>query len=275
MLYNLRPWGVKEIGNQLLTMHLSPDLHLGNILLQLSSGLDGLADEELYEEFGAPKPKPVKRVDEKPLPPGVPSCVYSPVWLGCASEEVSIQEAKIFLTDFGVSFCPHQESRFESYTPLEIRPPETRFEPTIPLSFASDIWSLGCTIWAIFGARSFQDSFLLGPDDAASDLVDALGPFPPEWWSAWEARSKRFTEDGQPKAGRNPWTWDQRFEESIQESRREEGMEPMGEDERDAMFEMIRWMLSYKPSERPSAQQVLGTTWMRDWGIPECERTWR
>ncbi|KAK6227647.1 hypothetical protein QIS74_01202 [Colletotrichum tabaci] len=128
--------------------------------------------------------------------------------------------------DFGMAFCPGQESRFESYTPLEIRPPEARFEPLKPLSFASDIWSLACTIWAILGQRPFLDTFLISQDDATSDQVDALGPLPPEWWEKWETRSRRFAGNGKPKEGRLAWSWDQRFEDSIQEPRRDEGTLP-------------------------------------------------
>ena len=193
-------------------------------------------------------------MDGKPLPPGVPSHAYSPVWIGRESEDLPLQEAKILLTDFGVCFRPVKESRFESYTPLELHPPEARFELTTPLSSPSDIWSLACTMWAIIGARSFLDSVLLGPDDAAGDQIDALGPFPPELWEKWEARSRKFTEDGKPKKGWNPWTWDQRFEESIQESRREAGMVTMDGRETYALSGMVRWMLRYRSGERTSAR---------------------
>ncbi|KAH7019746.1 kinase-like domain-containing protein [Ilyonectria destructans] len=251
------------------------DLHLGNILLRLSSTLDQLSEKQLYDQFDPPDPEPVRRADGKPLASGVPHHVFSPVWLGDASEKITLSESKLLLTDFGTAFYPAQESRLQSYTPLEIRPPEARFEPTTPLSFASDIWSLACTIWAIIGQRSFLDSFLLSQDDATSDQVDALGRLPPEWWEKWEARSKSFTEDGRPKGDRSPWSWDQRFEDSIQQPRREKGMETLDEKESHALCEMIRWMLAFRPGDRPSADQVLKTAWMRNWAIPESEKTWK
>ncbi|GJC92837.1 protein kinase domain protein [Colletotrichum higginsianum] len=250
------------------------DLHLGNILLQLPSRLDRLSEEQLYGEFGSPDPEPVRMADGKPLAPGVPSHVFSPVWLGEASEKLSVLEAKVLVADFGVAFCPGQESRFESYTPLEIRPPEARFEPSKPLSFASDIWSLACTIWAILGQRPFLDTFLISQDDATSDQVDALGPLPPEWWEKWGTRSRRFAGNGKPKEGRLAWSWDQRFEDSIQEPRRDEGMETLDERERDALFDMVRWMLAFRPEDRPSARQVLETAWMKNWAIPARDKTW-
>ncbi|KAF5027107.1 hypothetical protein F66182_819 [Fusarium sp. NRRL 66182] len=248
------------------------DLHMGNILLRLPSTLDQLSEEELYNKFDPPDPEPVRRADGKPLPPGVPQHVFPPIWLGHASEKALLSESKILLSDFGTAFWPAKESRLQSYTPLEIRPPEARFEPTAPLSFPSDIWSLACTLWAIVGQRSFLDSFLLGQDDATCDQVDALGPLPPEWWEKWEARSKSFTEDGRPKEGRYPWSWDQRFQDSIQQPRSDKGMEILDEEEKKAFCEMMRWMLAFRPCDRPTAQQVLEAAWMRDYASPEFKK---
>ncbi|KAF7540063.1 hypothetical protein G7054_g1638 [Neopestalotiopsis clavispora] len=180
------------------------DLHMGNILLRLPSSLDHLSDEQLCDEFHAPEPLPVSRVDKKPLSLGVPRHVFSPMWLGESGAKLSPAEAQILLADFGTAFDPAQEQRFESYTPLIIQPPESRFDPKTPLSFKSDIWSLACT---------------------------------------------------------------------MLEYRRERGMETFGDEERKDLFEMLKWMLSFRPEERPTAKQVLETAWMRKWAIPEFQRT--
>lgn len=45
------------------------------------------------------------------------------------------------------------------------RPPETRFEPRKPLSFPSDIWSLGGSIWLIIAHNSLFEGFLATEDD--------------------------------------------------------------------------------------------------------------
>ena len=247
---------------------------MGNILLQ-SPELDYLSIKQLYDEFGTPDPEPVVRVDKQPLTsPRIPAHVYSPIWLGKPRDEVSLPEAKIILADFGTAFCPAEEQRLESYTPLQVRPPEVKFEPTVPLSYPSDIWSLGCVIWAILGVRPFLDSWLFGPDDAITDQVDALGPMPDEWWETWEGRSKRFIANGKPKEGREVWTFDQRFEDGILAPRRRRGTEEMDREEWDALFEMIRGMLVFRPGDRLSASQLLRTDWMRKWAIPEAEKTW-
>ncbi|KAK1767745.1 kinase domain-containing protein [Phialemonium atrogriseum] len=232
------------------------DLHMGNILLQLPK-LDCLSTKQLYDEFDPPDPEPVVRVDKQPLTsPSIPTHVYSPVWLGKPGDEVSLPESRILLADFGTAFCPAEEPRFESYTPLQSRLPEVRFEPTESLS------------------EPFLDSWLFGPDDATADQVDALGPMPDEWWEAWEGRSKHFIGNGKPKEGREVWTFDQRFEDTIQAPRRRKETEGMDKEERDALFEMVRGMLVFRPGDRLSASQVLRTEWMRKWAIPEAEKTW-
>ncbi|KAF6808544.1 hypothetical protein CSOJ01_07493 [Colletotrichum sojae] len=172
---------------------------------------------------------------------GVPSHVVLPAWLGTKSEEIKISEAQIILSDFGVSFDPSKESRFESYAPLEIRPPEARFEPLQPLSFASDIWSLGC------GRSWAATPGVVGQVDGEDR----------------QARDQRSSERG-PLA----WTWDQRFEDSIQEPRREKNMPTICEAEKADFFAMIRSMLAFRLEERPTAKQVVESHWMRKWAAP-------
>ncbi|KAI0126811.1 putative srpk [Xylariales sp. AK1849] len=132
-----------------------------------------------------------------------------------------------------------------------------RFEPTESLSYPSDIWSLGYMIWAILGVRPFLDSWLFGPDDATMDQVDAQGPMPDEWWETWEKGSKCFVGN-----------------DAIQAPRRRMGTEVIDEEERDALFKMIRGMLVFRPGDRLSASRVLRTEWMRKWAVPEAENTW-
>lgn len=208
-----------------------------------------------------------------PLSPGVPSHVIPPVWLGEPCESITLSDATLTLTDFSVAFWPLKETRCESYTPLDTRPPEARFQPATPLSFASDIWSLGCTIWALVSHRSlFDASFLATDDDITAQQVDVLGPLPAEWWGKWEGRLRKFTEAGQPTDGRCVWTWDRRFKEWVQQPRRDKGMTVFDEKEGEAFSAMIRWMLAFRPGHRPSAAQVLETEWMRDWALPEADQ---
>ncbi|PNH52383.1 hypothetical protein VD0002_g3958 [Verticillium dahliae] len=52
-------------------------------------------------------------------------------------------------------------------------------------------------------------------------------------------------------------------------------MEVVTEEEKGALFEMLKRMLAWRPGERPSAEEVLGMPWMRKWGLPAYEESLR
>ena len=238
------------------------------MLLQLPPTFHDLSLDQFYDEFGPPEPEPVIRYDGKELPPGVPKRVYAMAWLGKRAPDFTLDEAQLLLSDLGVAFRPAENPRFESYTPFMTGPPEARFDPTTPLTFASDIWSLALGIWTIMGWNTLLSSFLFGINDTTRDLIDTLGPLPPEWWEKCEPLPQWFTKDGRPKEGREVYTLDRQFMRCIQDPRRKGGMEVFGEEERTAFCDMIRGMLAYRPGERLSAKHVLESAWVRDWAMP-------
>ncbi|KAJ5933106.1 hypothetical protein N7516_007595 [Penicillium verrucosum] len=248
------------------------DLHAGNVLLQLSFDLSQLSVEELYKKYGEPEFEAIRRFDGQPLPSNIPSRALLPIWLGEASDKLKLLEAKILLGDFGEAFSPTKQQRFESHTPLVSRPPEVRFEPHKPMSFPSDIWSLGCSLYNIIGQNSLFDDMFATEDSITCEQVDALGMLPPEWWHKWEGRHSRFTEDGKP-INRVPYrSWEDRFEQDMQEPRQRKGMLRIEPPERDAIFKMLKSMLKFRPENRSSAKQILECEWMVNWALPEYEK---
>ncbi|KPM35718.1 hypothetical protein AK830_g10846 [Neonectria ditissima] len=198
--------------------------------------------EQLYAKFGAPEPEPIVRLDGKPTSSvaGVPSHAVPPVWLGIASDEIALGEAKLLLGDFGVAFRPSEKSRFESYTH--------------PLSLI--------------------DGILTPQDEITAQQVELQGPLPSEWWDNWKLRSKWFDEAGKPLSKESDiWSWDRRFEQWIQEPRESCGMSVIDEEEKNALFELLHRMLAYRPGERPNAEQVLDMAWMKRWALPAYEES--
>ncbi|KAB8207160.1 kinase-like domain-containing protein [Aspergillus parasiticus] len=220
------------------------DLHRGNILFLPSRGFNELATETIYKEYGEPEFEPVNRLDGQKLPPtGVSEYGVIPIWLGEASENISLPESRILLSDFGEAFSPAQEEKFGSDTFLLIRPPEARFEPTKSLNFSSDIWSIACTIW---------------------DIIGLPGPLPTKW------QEKHGESIHQSKYLNR--SLEGRFEKTVQQARIEARMPSLEPDEQDALLSMLRSMLCFQPENRPSAQEVLGSEWMVNWALPEYEK---
>ncbi|RDK43337.1 kinase-like protein [Aspergillus phoenicis ATCC 13157] len=248
------------------------DLHRGNILLRLSRDFDELSTELLYEKYGEPILEPVNRLDGQEIPPEVPQHGVIPLWLGEASEDVTLPEAKVLVSDFGEAFCPSHEQKFESHTPLVVRPPEARFEPTQPLTFSSDTWTLACTMWDIMGQRTLFEGLLTNNDDMTSQQVELLGPLPSEWLTKWTEIRDKGSKSTHQLPTNSTHSWEDRFEKHMQQSRIREGMPPFEPRERDAFISMLRSMLRFRPEDRASAQQVLESEWMVKWALPEYEK---
>lgn len=195
-----------------------------------------------------------------------------PVWLGKDSEYISLSEARILLSDFGESFQPSITTRYHSNTPVLSAPPEIYFLSQTPLSFPADIWSLACTIYSIIGARPLFEGLAPSADWMTMEHVTALGILPSEWWAKWDSRSKWFNEDGTRNNRDLGRPWAGRFEKFVQEPRRRCGMEVIEEEEKAALFTMLKAMLAFRPEERLTAEEVLESKWMKEWALPEIEK---
>lgn len=268
------------------------DLHLNNIMFHFppSANINALSQEAFYKRFGQPMAQPVKRLDGAPLGPGVPEQVMPGAWLGCASEKIALADCAISLADFGEAYRvtppgsmsssrgqeqqQQQQAPPECRTPQRLRPPEARFAPS-ELGPASDVWTLACAVFEIAGANPlFFGSFFPTEDSVTADWVDALGKLPDEWWARWGAWAESFSEDGDRLDHSNDdvrGSIEHRFERRSQELRREEGLDEWAAEETAALLGMLKTMLTYKPAERLSIEEVLETEWMVKWGTPALE----
>ena len=243
------------------------------MLLRLSPDFNRLSIPQLYEKFGTPVSLPVVRLDRQSLSPGVPLHGISQVWLGKASDQFSPSEVQFLLKDFGESYNPSVELRDYSNTHLSLVPPEAHFEEAAGLSFPADIWSLACAIWAILGQRPLFKDISATIDDITAEQIQILGNFPQEWWEKWEARSEYFNEMGELAEGRRMASWLTCFEDHIEAPRREVGLEGFDLREKNAIINMLRAMLVFKPEKRLTAGEILRCEWMMDWALPEFERS--
>lgn len=84
-------------------------------------------------------------------------------------------------------------------------------------------------------------------------------------------RQRRSSQECRRVDGAPRRVLEDRLEKSIQKPRRESGMAEMGEEEKEAFLALLKSMLVFRPGERPSAEQVLGSGWMQKWGMPAIE----
>lgn len=254
------------------------DLHAGNILLHLPPNIRSITREQLYINVGRPDEEPVVRADGLPLDNRIPLKVVFPVLLGLGSDEIKLADSSILLTDFGEAFDSQRTQRFTAHAPVPLSPPESRFADE-PLSFPSDIWTLGCVIWDLFGSSPPFETFPGSQDDIIVEHVETFGKLPDQWWSKWETRGSWFDEEGHKNVkeslrqyyGNTSRSWTQRFAE-INISRQSKKLETFDPEEEKSFHDMMRSMLVLEPSERASIDDVVRCEWMQRWGLPEFQR---
>lgn len=252
------------------------------MLVKLPTTFDELSIPEFREKFGEPETVPVSRVDDKPLTPNVPAHAVVPLYLGKKAQEFTLADAHgLILSDFGEAFSPATEQRLgkDCNTPLAKKAPETLFEPNSHVSYPLDIWSLGTAIWEILGMKFiFSESETL--DETVAQQIDVLcsSNFPDSWRKQWE-RLGEETSDGEtpipnrPTGVREIWpNLEDAFEKFVQKYRRKrEAAGTFDEDETQAILDLMRGMLKFRPEERLTIDEVLKSDWMVKWALPQLE----
>uniref|UniRef100_A0A1Y1N9S4 Protein kinase domain-containing protein n=1 Tax=Photinus pyralis TaxID=7054 RepID=A0A1Y1N9S4_PHOPY len=121
---------------------------------------------------------------------------------------------------------------------------------------------------ALFSSAFYSDAKVM------CQIVDTLGPLPPDWFEKWEDRGDFFDAKGKPKPGRHVWPKIQgAFEERVQQFRRDDNMGEYCKEETAAILDMMVQMLRYRPEQRPTVQQVLQSDWMVNWARADYKRS--
>ncbi|OAL04107.1 hypothetical protein IQ06DRAFT_366769 [Phaeosphaeriaceae sp. SRC1lsM3a] len=187
--------------------------------------------------------------------------------LGEPSDTISLKDSHIFLSDFSESLQPAMDVPQPSHTPYLLRSPESLLKPISKPSFQSEIWSLACEIFAIMGHRPLFEAWFPSKDRILEEHVDALGQLPEGWWERWVNCDQYFDDHLQRIDGTPRRSLEGRTEDSIQKPRNEHNMAPIDVREKQAFLMLLRSILSFRPAERPSAQEVLESSCMLKWAM--------
>lgn len=248
------------------------DLHEGNVLLRMPKPFRLANRNEIYAKYGFPKLEAIRRFDGEPPTRNVPDHAVIPAWLGAACEDVPLAESQIRLCEFGEAHEPGDNTRIGTHTPLTLRAPEQLLTQNRAPSYASEVWSLACTIFKILGLRSLFEDWNGMDSGIVVEHVDALGRLPSELWNVWEDRDKHFDKqlkrvDGQPRRLLHG-----RVVRNVVEARQGFDVGQMEVDEVEALEQMLRSMLVYDNEDRISVREVMKCEWMVKWALSDFER---
>ena len=163
-----------------------------------------------------------------------------------------------------------QEPPDSTVTPTALRAPELILGGKIDSSI--DIWSFGCLIFEILtGVPLFSVMVLFEDDRETTDdehllqMNDILEPLPDIWLQERWPRAKTYFGSARERLGPSHVDQDKPYIDDPLEVRFEEH-KPNDVDESEAhlITSLIRSILKYEPSQRPTAEELLRHPWFQD-----------
>lgn len=305
------------------------DLRINNALVQFSpassSHINHLPVADLYAKYGYPESSSGNITTQRrerqdyrgsiktqpPTPPAPPHGLAA-LQLSIPADQLTLSSARLVLADFRSSF-DYQDStepRYSSHGPLGLQPPDLFLPPYPPLNFASDVWSLGNSIFHLLASDPLIDEghsyFVLSDEDTerlavekgTHDLTDddyeeAKRELQERGLDRRDAQGRRLVPtDWWDESGymeRLGWQlssvdWDWRYDSGLSDTDTLEALldccvweprllkeEDISEEEREMITALLRRLLAFRGPERPSAGEVLELDWMRKYGLPAYE----
>lgn len=189
-----------------------------------------------------------------------------------------LDNPEIIISDYGTSFKLTETPAPPLQTPVLYSPPEDFFNELITQPTASDIWTLGVSMYEVLGERPLFETFAWDRDDIVAEMISTLGQPPERWWKSWQNCAEFFKEDGS-------WIDDFRRISTPIFRRLHQRLWDMGRGETEgtcewdvaggklrALENLLRAMMTFEPGERPTADQLLRSEYMVKWALPAWKK---
>ncbi|KIW09662.1 hypothetical protein PV08_12077 [Exophiala spinifera] len=249
------------------------DLQPGNIL-PATSEIDALCEDDLKQDQSGqdhyPKPLTLQRID------GLED-IWAPrrLYLDQSLLRYTPIDSRMLwkISDFGSAFLTQTPPK-AVVTPDALRAPELILGGVVNSSI--DIWSFGCLVYEFLTGDTLFCVPKLGPneeesgdDDHLLQMNDILGPLPEAWLKhKWPRANQYFGPNRErldPNAGQNAgYQQEPYIDEPLELLFEKNKPEDMDGTEASVITSLIRSILQYDPSQRPSAAKLLEHPWFQD-----------
>lgn len=244
------------------------DFRPSNILVKLAS-LNHLPEHELLSLLGEPLKAYVRTESGEDLPASSPRYLTAPADISRLGDTYISDQ--ICVIDFGESFQISSPPA-DLGTPEDYLPPEVLLECDNAIGLGSDLWALGCTLFAI---RTQQRLFyMIGElDELLEEMVRFFGKPSQPWWDKWEGRKEYFDDEGtwfRDGEDEEEWSLEVALSKPREIFRQGEGQNRdahkrliTSKEEQTLMADLLYKLFRYDAGQRPSAEEVLTHEWFK------------